>query len=933
MKHLISKLSLLCVCLAVVLGAPAVRAQAVYLADQSETITVASPDGNQTVTVILPRRAIQPTQMAVIVNSQDPQSVAVADYYRQARNIPAENRIEVSFPPGRTSIDEQEFSSLKAEVGAAADALSDIQALVITWTEPWKVTGVASSNGMSITSAFALGFSPDYYNDGSLVCEATLATPYFNTDSVRPYSDFGLRPAMMLAGVNAQHVIELIDRGLSADQTFPTGDGYFFRTTDSTRSIPRYGAFINTVDAFNRPDALVLNYIDNSAGDATSGNYLSNTPDILFYFTGLATVPDIDTNSYAAGAVADHLTSFGGVLTGANGQMSVLRWLEAGAVASYGTVIEPCNFPDKFTQTLNFVSSYFGGATVLEAYWKAVRTPGEGVFVGDPLARPYGTRVTLGDDGAMEILTTILQPGKSYTLWGAASLEGPFTIVQSNIGVDQLKFSTLAQTVDNPVYILTEDLADNIKPNTPLLFLPETGKTDVSLTPELQVYGLGGTDGDIHSETHWQIGTRADDFSAALLVLDVTTDSQLTSFQVPDLMLDIDTTYYWRVKFQYESGAQSEWSDPFSFTTIASDGTDLNLNGIPDSQEVDDLNLDLDADGTPDITQADMKVVKSGLDNTAIVVQTGNAAATIEALNWIDPAAIADVQNRPDNLPIGLINFKMTVDTPGAVADVIIYFSQPAPDGAQWYQYTPLTGWQDYSAHAIFNPDGTSVTLTFMDGGFGDADGTANGIIADPSGMVEPAISGDTDPVDPDSPPVNTPGDSVPTDPDSPPADIPGDSVPTDPDSPPAGTPGDSAPIDPDSPPADTPGDSVPTDPDSPPADTPGDSVPADPDSPPADTPGDSVPTDPDSPPADTPGDSVPTDPDSPPADTPGDSVPTDPDSPPADTPTDNIPTNSDPQTDVPVDDAPTDPDPQSNVTAPDSTSASSAGGGGGEAA
>ncbi len=445
-----------CIMSAIIFSAFSVGAQPFFYENERETITAASPDGNQTVSVVLPRKAIQPAQVAVIVNSQDPQSAAVADYYRQTRNIPAENRIEVSFPPGRTSIDELEFSTLKAMVDAAIDALPDIQALVITWTEPWKVTGLSTGRGMSITSAFALGFSPDYYNDGSRVCEATTPTPYYNTDSVRPYSDFGLRPAMMLAGVDAPHVIELIDRAMSADQTFPTGYGYFIRTTDVNRSIPRIRSFIDTVDAFNRPDALIMNYIDNSTGSAASGNYLSNMPDILFYFTGLATVPDINTNSYVAGAVADHLTSFGGVLTGSNGQMSVLRWLEAGAAASYGTVIEPCNFPDKFPQTLNFVSSYFGGATALEAYWKAVRTPGEGVFVGDPLTRPYGTRVTLGDDGTMEILTTILQPGNTYFLLEATSIEGPFKIVQADIAVDRPGFTTLSQSVGNALYVLSE---------------------------------------------------------------------------------------------------------------------------------------------------------------------------------------------------------------------------------------------------------------------------------------------------------------------------------------------------------------------------------------------------------------------------------------------------------------------------------------------
>ena len=34
--------------------------------------------------------------------------------------------------------------------------------------------------------------------------------------------------------------------------------------------------------------------------------------DVLFYVQGLASVPDIDTDTYLPGAVADHLTSYGG---------------------------------------------------------------------------------------------------------------------------------------------------------------------------------------------------------------------------------------------------------------------------------------------------------------------------------------------------------------------------------------------------------------------------------------------------------------------------------------------------------------------------------------------------------------------------------------------------------------------------------------------
>jgi len=70
--------------------------------------------------------------------------------------------------------------------------------------------------------------------------------------------------------------------------------------------------------------------------------------------------------------------------------MSALRWLEAGATASYGTVVEPCNFPQKFPDPGVAMRHYLDGDTAVEAYWKSVVWPGQGLFIGEPLARPYG---------------------------------------------------------------------------------------------------------------------------------------------------------------------------------------------------------------------------------------------------------------------------------------------------------------------------------------------------------------------------------------------------------------------------------------------------------------------------------------------------------------------------------------------------------------
>jgi uncharacterized protein (TIGR03790 family) len=89
--------------------------------------------------------------------------------------------------------------------------------------------------------------------------------------------------------------------------------------------------------------------------------------------------------------VADHLTSTGGVLERPT-QMSALAWLEDGATGSYGSVSEPCNHLGKFPSPAVFLDHYLRGETLLEAYWKSVAMPGQGLFIGEPLARPYPSR-------------------------------------------------------------------------------------------------------------------------------------------------------------------------------------------------------------------------------------------------------------------------------------------------------------------------------------------------------------------------------------------------------------------------------------------------------------------------------------------------------------------------------------------------------------
>ncbi len=401
------------------------------------TITVYQSLANGAPAVLLPETSIGARDLAVVVNDDDPQSVAVAAYYASRRSIPAANVVHLQFPPGGDTMTSAAFAPLKAQVDTALPP--GVQALALTWTNPFRV------DGMSITSAFALGFDVAYENLGP-PCAETQAVSTYASSSTRPFDDHGVRPTMMLAGVSEAEVKALIDRGIASDDTFPTGTGYLVRTTDVARSV-RYPSMVDAVAAWNHaPDGLSLSYTDNSAGGGSDA--ITGKADVLLYLTGLASVPSVDTNAYLPGAVADHLTSYGGILTGPSGQMSVLRWLEAGATASFGTVVEPCNYTEKFPDPSILLDRYYRGATVVEAYWKSVAWPGEGIFVGEPLARPFG-RAFLAYDAShtLTLQTTSLEPGRLYDVEAADGPTGLFVPVLSGFSIPHHRLATI--TVPN----------------------------------------------------------------------------------------------------------------------------------------------------------------------------------------------------------------------------------------------------------------------------------------------------------------------------------------------------------------------------------------------------------------------------------------------------------------------------------------------------
>lgn len=318
-----------------------------------------------------PETILTANELAVIVNDADPLSVSIGDYYRRKRSIPPGNLLHVRIDADRVALSAQEFLALRSAVMARTPA--HVQAYALTWVKPFRV------ECMSITTAFAAGYNQAFCSTG---CKPTQLSPYFNSESRRPYDDIGWRPAMSIAALDLDQARQLIDRGAAAGRSAAVGKAYLLETDDAARN----------VRARTYPDAkrMVDSLID---VEITHAPALREKRDVMFYFIGATRVADLGTNRFLPGAVADHLTSAGGDLTG-HGQMSSLRWLEAGATGSYGTVVEPCNLLGKFPNPGLLMRRYLDGETLLEAYWKSVAMPGQGLFIGDPLARPYGSRMT-----------------------------------------------------------------------------------------------------------------------------------------------------------------------------------------------------------------------------------------------------------------------------------------------------------------------------------------------------------------------------------------------------------------------------------------------------------------------------------------------------------------------------------------------------------
>lgn len=381
---------------------------------------------------VINKNTVNSNNLYVVANNNDPTSLVLAKEYMAKRGIPDTNLILVTLPV-KVEISKGEAVPLLNAVTSATNA----KAFVMAWTQPYRVGA-----NQSITSYVSNGPVDD--NLFASTCNITPSSNYYNSGSIigkgSQFINSNIKPAMLLASftsINGNTVINptafvnnqtdnagntissylvgarrLIEMGIQADDKEYSGTAYFLKTSDNVRST-RYAAQQVTASTYKSN----LNF------STMEQDILGGKKDILIYQTGLAKFDPSEngTNIYLPGSIADTLTSFSGRLYDSGGQMSALEFLKAGATASYGTVREPCSYSSKFPESTTYVSHLLSGDTLIEAYSKSVQLPTEGLFIGEPLARPYGKikvtnnngEVLLENRGTEEGIYTVTYNGKT----------------------------------------------------------------------------------------------------------------------------------------------------------------------------------------------------------------------------------------------------------------------------------------------------------------------------------------------------------------------------------------------------------------------------------------------------------------------------------------------------------------------------------------
>lgn len=408
-----------------------------------------------------------PENVLLVVNADSDDSQTIANHYIALRKIPAENVVYLNWKGNRETITGKGFRSrilmpvLKAIEERRLSAQIDY--VVYSSDFPWRIPlqnlypdrkfpapfdAVASLTGATYLAPHVVSRSPAIVMpDVNWYVPAPVAPNQFECTALANVPSRGFR-ARYLWGRDSQHttdaaagqryllstmlgvtsgrgntvpeVLSYLRRAEAADGTRPRGTVYYMQNNDE-RSKPRHNCYPSMAAQLQQLGVRAV---------VQRGTIPRNAKDVMGLMAGVATFDWSDSRSrILPGAICEHLTSTGGVLTAGAAQTPLTEFLRYGAAGASGTIKEPRAIQAKFPLPSVHVH-YARGCSLAESFYQSVSGPYQLLIVGEPLCQPWAKAPTVSVES--------LQPGQEVS--GALSIApsggGASTIATFELFVD-----------------------------------------------------------------------------------------------------------------------------------------------------------------------------------------------------------------------------------------------------------------------------------------------------------------------------------------------------------------------------------------------------------------------------------------------------------------------------------------------------------------
>ena len=349
--------------------------------------------------------ALGPHEVLVLANKNSARSVQIAGEFAQLRHVPDVNVVYLDIPADAVapvpSISPEGFTRYIWTPATNAVARREIGDHILAWIYSVDFPVRISSN--PVLSIQGLTFMRNHLPaDTNGVIYGKYSSPLFTGPdnpgaSSYPSQTFDVfaswlgadmpLPSMMLGyagerGNTVETILKYLRAGVAADCTSPTGTVFFVNGKD-VRAAARSWEF----------PLAVRELASKGVASAAIPEMPAGINGILGVMAGNAIVDPRTCGHFIPGSFADHLTSAAAIFDGPD-QTKLSAWLDAGATASAGTVVEPFALWPKFPAA-RLYAHYAAGCTMIESLFLSIRCPVQILLVGDPLCCPWGPRAEL----------------------------------------------------------------------------------------------------------------------------------------------------------------------------------------------------------------------------------------------------------------------------------------------------------------------------------------------------------------------------------------------------------------------------------------------------------------------------------------------------------------------------------------------------------